>query len=218
MKWSELDPVWQACLEEAWRAFLHGTIPIGAVIADSQGNVLARGRNHIYDDSHPPGQVGRNQLAHAELNALLHFDRTVHDPHSCCIYSSLEPCPLCMGAIYMMGIRQIRYAARDAYAGSTNMLGATPYLSIKQIHSDGPLNRAVEDAVIGLQVLFGLQRTDLPFNSPADRVFAAWQSVCPEGVALGRRLYQRKAYDTFRWNVPEAEEGFNRLFAELIGE
>lgn len=215
MRWPDLDPAWQACLEEVWQAFLHGTVPIGAVITDSSGKILARGRNHIYDDGHPPGQVGRNQLAHAELNALLHFDRTLHHPHSCAIYTSLEPCPLCMGAIYMMGIRHVHFAARDAYAGSTNLLGVTPYLSKKEILVRGPLNRPVEDAVIALQVLFGLMHSDLPFNSRASEVFAAWETASPGGVALGRRLFEHRKSQSFLFQHASAQDGFDLLFAEL---
>jgi tRNA(Arg) A34 adenosine deaminase TadA len=215
LRWSDLDPLWQACLEEAWQAFLHGTVPIGAVISNSNGDILARGRNHIYDDSQLPGQIGRNQLAHAELNALLHFDRTTHDQRTCAIYTSLEPCPLCMGAIYMMGIRNLHFAARDAYAGSTNLLGTTPYLSNKDIRVVGPLDRPVEEVLIGLQVLFGLQRTDLPFNSRASEVFAAWEAASPGGVALGRRLYELDRYSYLQNNYPHAREGFNLLFSEL---
>ncbi len=215
MRWSDLSPIWQACLEEAWQAFLHGTVPIGAVIADGVGEILTRGRNHIYDDSHLPGQVSRNQLAHAELNALLHFDRTAHDQHTCAVYTSLEPCPLCMGAIYMMGIRNIHYAARDAYAGSTDLLGKTPYLSKKVVRVIGPLRREIEDVLIALQVLFGLQRADLPFNSRASEVFAAWQTVCPQGVALGRRLSAQDQYRRMRDAALNAEQGFDFLFTEL---
>lgn len=215
MKWSDLDPLWQACLEEAWQAFLHGTVPIGAVISNSTGEILARGRNHIYDDSQLPGQIGRNHLAHAELNALLHFDRTLHDVHSCAVFTSLEPCPLCMGAIYMTGIRYVHYAARDAFAGSTNLLGKTPYLSRKDIRVVGPLSRDVESAVIALQVLFGSQRTDLPFNSRASDVFTAWETACPEGVAIGKKLFQEGLYEMLRQNYPKAEEGFNLLFDQL---
>ncbi len=215
MRWSELPPVWQACLEEAWQAFLHETIPIGAVIANEAGEILTRGRNHIYDDSHLPGQVSRNALAHAELNALLHFDRTAHDQHTCAIYTSLEPCALCMGAIYMMGIRTIHYAARDAYAGSTDLLGKTPYLSKKVVRVTGPLRQEIEDVLIALQVLFGLQRADLPFNSRASEVFAAWETTSPRGVTLGRRLYERELYNLLRSKFPLAQEGFDLLLAEL---
>jgi len=215
LKWSKLSPPWQACLEEAWQAFLHGTVPIGAIIVSASGEIISRGRNHIYDDSQLPGQVSRNQLAHAELNALLLFDRTVHDQRSCSLYTSMEPCPLCMGAIYMMGIRQVFYAARDAYAGSSNLLGATPYLSKKDIRMSGPLDREVEDVLTALQVLFGLQQTDYPFNSPASEVFAAWQSTCPAGVALGRRLFERDQYTLLRKEALPPEQGFDRLFAAL---
>jgi len=215
LKWSDLDPIWQACLEEAWQAFQHCSVPIGAIITDANGMIISRGRNHIYDDSQLPGQVSRNQLAHAELNALLHFDRNEHDHHSCSIYTSMEPCPLCMGAIYMMGIRQVHYASRDAYAGSTNMLGATPYLSRKEIRAYSPPYPELENALIALLVLFSLKRPNPPFSARTGEVIEAWQETCPVGVTLGKQLSEARSLSTLTSGNMQVDEGFNFLFAEL---
>lgn len=48
----DLDERWRAVLELAWEAYLAGTIPVGAVVADADGRVVARGRNRIFE---PPG-------------------------------------------------------------------------------------------------------------------------------------------------------------------
>ena len=49
---NELDEPWHAALELAWEAYLAGTIPVGSVVADADGRIVARGRNRIFE---PPG-------------------------------------------------------------------------------------------------------------------------------------------------------------------
>jgi len=131
LQWSELAAPWQTCWQEAWEACRVGCVPVGAVILDENGREISRGRNRIGADA-PPGQIGHSDLAHAEMNALIQVARTRINTHTCILYTLLEPCPLCMGAIYMVGVRTVAYAARDAFAGSINLLGATPYYSRKK--------------------------------------------------------------------------------------
>ena len=101
----------------------------------------------------------------------------------------MEPCPLCFGALYMSGIRNLRYAARDPYAGSTNLLGATPYLSRKEIDIRHPACPLLEQVALAIQSewLFGIGETlDRP-------VPAAINALVPSAVALGGRLYRTRA-------------------------
>ena len=65
-----LEGAWRECFELAWEAFRAGTIPVGAVVADPSGTIVARGRNRIFDHTAPPGQLAGTYIAHAELNAL----------------------------------------------------------------------------------------------------------------------------------------------------
>lgn len=72
-----LAPEWQECVRQAWDAFRAGSLPIGAVVVDATGEIVARGRNCIAEkhlhSPHLPGtpyQTG-TPLAHAEMNALL---------------------------------------------------------------------------------------------------------------------------------------------------
>ena len=44
---------------------------------------------------------------------------------ACIVYTTTEPCPLCMGALYMSGVRGLRFTSRDPWAGSANLLGTT---------------------------------------------------------------------------------------------
>ncbi len=195
--WNDLSPVWHSCLEEAWQAYCAGTVPIGAVITGPQGEIIARGRNHIFDDLAAPGQVSRNQLAHAELNALLQFRRDLINAHECAIFTTMEPCPLCMGAIYMSGIRTIHFAARDTYAGSTNLLGTTPYLRVKPIGIFRPQNPVLEAVLISIITEFDLRRYSNHDHRDQSPVIKAWENTVPKGVQLGKKLLQNQTLQDF---------------------
>ena len=125
--WEELSEPWRVCAKEAWEAYGRGSLPIGAVVTDSRGKVVSRGRNRIHERSGPPGAVFDHKLAHAELNALLSLDHRGNDPHACVLWTTTEPCPLCAGAARMADIGGLRYAAREPWAGSVAMfLGLKP--------------------------------------------------------------------------------------------
>jgi tRNA(adenine34) deaminase len=200
--WSELGLLWQTALEEAWGASCAGCVPIGAVIVNENGDIIARGRNHINDQDVPPGQICGHQLAHAELNALLVVTCPHEEFRQLAIYTTMEPCPLCMGAIYMSGIRRLYYACRDAYAGSADMLGSTPYLSRKPLKAFGPPRSDLEN------ILAAIQTEDRVVNSLSDHSFMqeTWRQVCPQGVALGERLASSRDLSAMRnKNLPTAE-------------
>ena len=60
-----------ACMELAWTAFGAGSVPVGAVLLDAEGVVVATGRNRMYEREAPAPQLANSQLAHAEVNALV---------------------------------------------------------------------------------------------------------------------------------------------------
>jgi len=186
LKWSELEVPWQVCLEEAWDAFCCGTVPIGAAIFTRDGVLLARARNHIRDDA-PPGQIGHHDLAHAEINALLQVTRKIMNPHTSILYTAVEPCPLCMGAIYMAGIRNIHYLARDTFAGATDLLGKTWYLSRKKINVQGPVPQ-LEDFLVTLQTAQHLEM-GYTLDDYAD-LYARWRSGSPSAVQKGIEFFE----------------------------
>ena len=51
--WNDLSAEWKKTLEQAWIAFQHGSIPIGAIITDEEGNVLIAGRNETCEAHYP---------------------------------------------------------------------------------------------------------------------------------------------------------------------
>ncbi len=83
--------------------------PFGAVIVRN-GQVIARGVNRV-TASHDP-------TAHAEVNAIREAARTLgtFDLSDCEIYTSCEPCPMCLGAIYWARLARVHYGCTQADA------------------------------------------------------------------------------------------------------
>lgn len=147
-------------------------------------------RSRIYEQGTEGGEGQRlygHPLAHAEVNALVALDYDAFDPpHALALYSTNEPCPLCLGAFYMSGLRTLRYAARDPFAGSTDVLGATPYLRRKSITVVGPESAELETIVMALHVEF-----ERAGGRPLDNVLIeTWRATLPRAVELGERLFQ----------------------------
>lgn len=120
--WEDLDPPWRVAFELAWEAFQDGTVPVGAVVVDENGTIVARGRNRIFADSAPPKQLGGTRLAHAELKALTQLS-TDRRWKTCTLYTTVEPCVLCVAAASVATVGRIRFAGSDVYSGSSNLAG-----------------------------------------------------------------------------------------------
>lgn len=184
--WADLTLPWQACIEQAWEAYCAGTTPIGAVVTDGEGNILARGRNRILDAHAPAGQVCQNELAHAELNTIMALGVDQGNRSSWTLYTTTEPCPLCLGAFYMSGMRNLHYASRDPWAGSVNLLGTTPYLSRKPICVTPPGDLLLEAVIVAFFVDWEL----LVYDERMSVVREGLQEIVPKGVQLGTDLYR----------------------------
>ncbi len=89
----------QEALKQARKAYAIGDVPIGCVIV-RDGEIIARGYNRRTHDKDP--------LAHAELRAIEKASRKIGDwrLEGCTIYVTLEPCPMCAGAIVQARINR----------------------------------------------------------------------------------------------------------------
>ncbi|MBR0353234.1 MAG: nucleoside deaminase [Oscillospiraceae bacterium] len=89
-----------------------GEIPVGCVITDENGTVIGRGHNRRESCS--------DATAHAEIEAIREACRSRKDWRldGCTIYVTLEPCPMCAGAIINSRLSTVVYGARDAVSGS----------------------------------------------------------------------------------------------------
>ncbi|MBP3445803.1 MAG: tRNA adenosine(34) deaminase TadA [Clostridia bacterium] len=98
-------------LRLADEAALQGEVPVGAVITLGD-RIVGRGRNRREKD--------KNALAHAELEAINEACRTLGGWRlwQCDMYVTLEPCPMCTGAIINSRIKRLVYGASDYKAGS----------------------------------------------------------------------------------------------------
>ncbi len=118
------DQEWMArALELAQEAAQAGEVPVGCVIVDGE-RAVGWGRNRR--------EAGKNALAHAELEAIDMACRTLGGWRlwRCTLYVTLEPCPMCAGAIINARIPRVVYGARDPKAGSCGTLTdlfALPY-------------------------------------------------------------------------------------------
>ena len=110
-------------LELAREAAKLGEVPVGAV-AVRDGEVVGTGFNRR--------ETGKNALAHAELEAIDASCRKLGGwrLHRCDLYVTLEPCPMCAGAIVNARIRRVVFGARDPKAGcfgSVSDFAALPF-------------------------------------------------------------------------------------------
>lgn len=99
-------------LELAYRAGDAGEIPVGAVIISRQGDLIAQGENRKERDQDPS--------AHAEIIAIRSASQNLHQwrLHQCSLYVTLEPCPMCAGAIIQARLGTLIYAVDDSKTGA----------------------------------------------------------------------------------------------------
>ena len=184
--WETLSEPWRACVDLAWDAYRADSLPIGAVVVDAGGHVLAVGRNRIHERSGPAGVVFGHDLAHAELNALLSFDRDANDPRACVLYTTTEPCPLCAGATRMTDVGEVRYASREFWAGSATMFETVPYLRRRNVRVLGPEDRRLEAVLVALQVERFLRLKP----EILEGFLRLYREVMPEATRAGQRVYR----------------------------
>ena len=93
-------------------AAAEGEVPVGCVIADSAGTVIGRGRNRREEKA--------DATAHAEIEAIREAGEALGSWRldGCTLYVTLEPCPMCTGAIINARVPTLVYGTADAVSGS----------------------------------------------------------------------------------------------------
>ena len=101
----------EAALALAREAFAEGEVPVGCVIVRN-GTIIGRGRNRR--------ETEKTALGHGEIEAIADACRKLGGWRlwDCTLYVTLEPCPMCAGAIINARIPRVVYGASDAKAGS----------------------------------------------------------------------------------------------------
>ena len=121
----------RAAIEAAKQSEAEGEVPVGAVIV-KDGEIIATGRNRR--------ENGKNALYHAELEAIDKACKALGGWRlfQCDLYVTLEPCPMCAGAIINSRIRSVYYGASDIKAGSFGSVtdfNALPYNHKPEIYA-----------------------------------------------------------------------------------
>lgn len=102
----------EKALELARKAASRGEIPVGAIVVDKNGAVIGEGFNRREELQSP--------TAHAEVLAIEQAAKTLHNRRllDCTLYVTLEPCPMCAGAVMNAGLKRLVYGAFDDKNGA----------------------------------------------------------------------------------------------------
>lgn len=112
---TEQEKFMKAALALARKAAEEGEVPVGCVVV-CEGKIVGRGRNRR--------ETKKNALHHAEIEAIGKACKKLGGwrLHKCDLYVTLEPCPMCTGAIINARIKTLYYGAPDPKAGSCGSL------------------------------------------------------------------------------------------------
>ena len=119
----------EEALRAAQRALEAGEVPVGAVVVHA-GQIIGRGWNRNITDSDP--------TAHAEIVALRQAAARLgnHRLEECELFATIEPCPMCAGALVHSRVKRVVYGADDPKAGAIQ--------SVLQVLNHPKLNHRTE--------------------------------------------------------------------------
>lgn len=102
----------EVCLSLAKIAYKKGEVPVGAIVVDENGKIIGKGYN--------TKEKKHNSLYHAEMIAINAACKKKKSWRllDCTLYVTLEPCPMCAGAIVNSRIKKVVYGACDKKAGA----------------------------------------------------------------------------------------------------
>ncbi len=196
--WNDLSYQWKTAFEEGWIAFKNGSTPIGAALFDKDGTLILKNRNRANEK----GTINK-RISHAEANILRELDITSYDFKELTLYSTMEPCPMCMGTCVMAGIRKLRFAARDPYCGFTYLKDTEPYFLTKNLDYT-----FADDEMEKVQlVMQGYRELRYMEQGASDKVFKTFYGLRPEIKTITEKLYAEKVLDRFAND--------NRSFSEV---
>lgn len=129
-------------VKEALKAYQKEEIPIGAVVV-KEGNIIAKGHNLK--------ETKKNTLKHAELVAIEKASKKLERWRltDCDLYVTLEPCPMCMGAILNARIRKLYFGAKDPKAGACgSIINLTQYPFNHKLQIESGILQTESEAIL----------------------------------------------------------------------
>jgi tRNA(Arg) A34 adenosine deaminase TadA len=126
--WGDLSLPWRTAFEEAWTSWRRGSLAVGAVVTDGE-EIVAKGHNQMFHAG--PGPISSTYMAHAEMNALAQLPARPGPEYS--IYSTFEPCSMCMGAILVYRVDRVSFASVDpVWAGMHEWFDSAPWAARRE--------------------------------------------------------------------------------------
>ncbi|OYV45021.1 MAG: tRNA-specific adenosine deaminase [Acidocella sp. 20-57-95] len=131
----------EIALREAKDAAARGEVPVGAVVTDAAGNVLAVAGNEV--------EAGGDASAHAEMLALRRAAKALGTKYmlDCTLSVTLEPCAMCAGAIAAFRVKRLVFGAYDAKSGAVEH-GARVFMQATTHHKPEVIG-GVEEVAAG---------------------------------------------------------------------
>ena len=131
----------RAAFAAARRTVESGNMPFGAVLVDEHGEIVLEGQNSAITEHEPTG--------HAEANLMREAGRRFEPDYlsRCTLYASAEPCAMCAGAVYWVGVRRVVYGldvlTLDGIVGA-DPLNPTPHLRAEVVLNGGKYPIVIE--------------------------------------------------------------------------
>ncbi|WP_432166119.1 nucleoside deaminase [Streptomyces sp. bgisy031] len=170
-----LDVPWRAAMELAWDSYREGGIAVGAVLTDGMENIVDRGRNQRFGTS-PHGL-----LAHAEMAALSAVPADKDRAHVSVLYTTLHPCPMCLGAIVVARVGRLHFGAFDP-----------TWQGIEQLPQlNNEVRRRWPDVTGPLTGPLGEWLAVLPCLNTKGALVRAMESTAPHRAELARAVARR---------------------------
>jgi tRNA(adenine34) deaminase len=113
----------EAAMKEAQQAYIKKTYPVGAVIVSPDGKIISQGHNQVYCEG--------DFTAHAEVEAIReagHLLMQKSNFENCTLYTTLEPCLMCCGAILLARIKHVIWVMDDDVHGGLRVLHNNKHL------------------------------------------------------------------------------------------
>jgi tRNA(Arg) A34 adenosine deaminase TadA len=206
LKFSELEKQWQEVFELGWQSFCEGNLPIGAIITDDNGKTLSVGRNHYIASERFPNY----KVDHAETECIQLLDIEKYpDIKNYTLYTSMEPCPMCIGTIIMSNLKRVKVVAHDSWAGASDICITNAYAQKKSVEV-----RFADDFLANMQI--ALQGcVELRNNGTESAVYKSFAEMYPLGASVAYRLHSEGIADRFvddRTPFPDVFDSIAEMF------
>jgi tRNA(Arg) A34 adenosine deaminase TadA len=159
----------------AWQSYRDGGIAVGAVLTDAAGAVLGEGRNQRF-----AGRA-RGLLAHAELQALGALPADKDRARDSVLYTTLSPCPMCLGAIVVARVGHVHLGAIDpTWLGTDRLPDLNDEVRRRWPRIHGPLPGPI-----------GTWLAIAPCLNTGGALLRAMERTEPRNIALARAVHGR---------------------------